>query len=397
MSEPSADPVNGAIFATPVGKCGITWGTKGIRTLHLPESTPAELRGAIRSSGTDSIVGDQSLPDEISVVTERIVGVLSGADDDLRSVRVDLSTVRPFARTIYETIRSIGPGHTATYGDVARMAGYPSGTARAVGRAMGTNPCPIIVPCHRVTAAGGRLGGFTASGGSALKVRILLAEARGAAVASSPAYDIPMAIAALSDADPVLGSFIRTVGPGGPRLRPIGTTVSALAEAIVSQQLNGRAAAAIYARLCALFPSPLAGPTAIGLHTLSDDVLRGAGLSGSKLAALRDLAERSLAGEIPELDALARRSDDEVVDALTHVRGIGRWTVEMLLIFRLGRPDVLPVDDFGVRAGLARLDGRTSVTPRESAARGEAWRPWRSLASWYLWRAADLLEPPHDS
>ena len=166
--------------------------------------------------------------------------------------------------------------------------------------------------------------------------------------------------------------------------------MSALSEAIVSQQLNGRAAAAIFARVCALFPKPLDGPTPIGLLDLSDDVLRGAGLSGSKLAALRDLARRALAGEIPELDELAGMTDDEVVAALTHVRGVGRWTVEMLLIFRLGRPNVLPVDDFGVRAGLARIDGRSKVTAKELAARGDAWHPWRSVASWYLWQAADM-------
>lgn len=388
------DPITGVAgtaFASPIGRCGITWAPEGIRSVHLPEATPAAMRALLRADTDDVIIAPDDAPDEIQDAIDRIVGVLSGADDDLQSVRLDLSSVRPFARTIYDTVRTIGPGHTATYGEVAHLAGYaPSGAARAVGRAMGANPCPILVPCHRVTAANGRLGGYSATGGTALKVRILLAEARGEAAAGPPDYDVARAIAELSAADPKLAALIEAVGPDGPRLRPIGTTVSALSEAIVSQQLNGRAAAAIFARVCALFPKPLDGPTPTGLLALSDEALRGAGLSGSKLAALRDLAERSLAGEIPELDELAGMSDDEVVAALTHVRGIGRWTVEMLLIFRLGRPNVLPVDDFGVRAGLARIDGRPKVTAKELAVRGEAWQPWRSVASWYLWRAADM-------
>lgn len=388
------DPITdvaGTAFTSPIGRCGITWGQDGVRSVHLPEATPAALRALLRADTDDTLVSEEAAPDEVRDTIARIVGVLSGADDDLRSVRLDLSSVRPFARTIYDTVRTIGPGHTATYGEVAHLAGFaPSGMARAVGRAMGSNPCPILVPCHRVTAANGRLGGYSATGGMALKVRILLAEARGEAAAGPPDYDVAQAIADLSTADPKLAALIETVGPGGPRLRPIGTTVSALSEAIVSQQLNGRAAAAIFARVCALFPKPLDGPTPIGLLDLSDDVLRGAGLSGSKLAALRDLARRALAGEIPELDELAGMTDDEVVAALTHVRGIGRWTVEMLLIFRLGRPNVLPVDDFGVRAGLARIDGRSKVTAKELAARGDAWHPWRSVASWYLWQAADM-------
>jgi methylated-DNA-[protein]-cysteine S-methyltransferase len=390
----SSDPfpdVAATAFATPIGRCGIAWGPDGIRAVHLPEATPAAMRALLRADTEGVVVAEHEAPDTVREAIDRVVGVLSGADDDLRSVRLDLGPISPFAQKIYDTVRTIGPGQTATYGEVAHLAGFaPSGAARAVGRAMGANPCPIIVPCHRVTAANGRLGGYSASGGTALKVRILLAEARGEATASPPDYDVVRAIAELSGADPKLAALIESVGPGGPRRRPIGTTVSALAEAIVSQQLNGRAAAAIFARVCALFPKPLDGPTPTGLLALPDDVLRGAGLSGSKLAALRDLAERSLAGEIPELVELAAMSDDEVVAALTHVRGIGRWTVEMLLIFRLGRPNVLPVDDFGVRAGLARIDGRTKVTAKELAVRGEAWQPWRSVASWYLWRAADM-------
>ena len=219
-------------------------------------------------------------------------------------------------------------------------------------------------------------------------MRLLLLERRGEAVASSPGYDIAAATASLAKADPLLARAIEEIGPCTLRLRPLGTTVAALCEAIVSQQLSGRAAATIYSRLCTLFRRPVEGPTARGLLALSDDELRGAGLSRSKIAAVRDLAGRAVAGEVPDLDELSTMNDDAVVDALTSVRGIGRWTVEMLLIFRLGRPDILPIDDLGVRNGFARLAGRASVTPAELAEHGEQWHPHASIASWYMWQVA---------
>ncbi len=372
--------------------------------MHLPEPSPAALRAAAKAAGAALLPEAGEPPSEIAETAQRIADVLGGADDDLRSVELDLDSTSDFARSVYEAARTIGPGHVATYGEVARLAGLdPTRHARAVGRALGANPVPVIVPCHRVTAADGRLGGFSASGGTATKVRMLRAEARGDAVSVAPAYDIDTALDELSAADPALGALIESVGRGGPRLRPIGTTVSALSEAIVSQQLHGRAAASIFARLCTLFPRPLDGPTAEGLLALDDEALRGVGLSASKLAALRDLAGRSLAGEIPDLATLATMNDQAVVAALTPVRGIGRWTVEMLLIFRLGRPDVLPVDDFGVRNGLARLDGRTSVTPaswrREArpGVRGAAW-PRGTSGELPTWRKGRPTAPkPYDA
>jgi len=118
--------------------------------------------------------------------------------------------------------------------------------------------------------------------------------------------------------------------------------------------------------------------------------LRGAGLSRSKLASLRDLAKRARDGELPSFDEAAQLADEAVIERLTRVRGIGRWTVEMLLLFRLGRPDVLPVDDYGVRKGFqVAFRKRALPTPAELRVRGERWRPYRSAASWYLWRAAE--------
>src|SRR5262249_36787906 len=156
--------------------------------------------------------------------------------------------------------------------------------------------------------------------------------------------------------------------------------LASLAEAIVYQQLAGKAAQTIHGRFLALFEP--GAPTAEVLATLTDDQLRAAGLSRAKTAALRDLAQRSLAGELPGMAPLAMETDAAVIDRLTRVRGVGRWTVEMLLIFRLGRPDVLPVDDFGVRKGYQLAFRKRELPhPKALAAYGERWAPYRSLAA----------------
>jgi 3-methyladenine DNA glycosylase/8-oxoguanine DNA glycosylase len=208
-----------------------------------------------------------------------------------------------------------------------------------------------------------------------------------------PPYDVRVATDHLRRADRRLAPVIDAVGPCDLRIRPSGSTVAALAESIVHQQLTGRASATIFARLCALFPRPAAGPTASGLLALSDEELRAVGLSAAKVAALKDLARRARAGQVPSLRALAVMDDDTIVQRLTAVRGIGRWTVEMLLVFRLGRPDVLAVDDLGLRKGLGVVLGsrdRGAPPSRDALQRaGEPWRPYRSVASWYLWRAAE--------
>jgi 3-methyladenine DNA glycosylase/8-oxoguanine DNA glycosylase len=163
---------------------------------------------------------------------------------------------------------------------------------------------------------------------------------------------------------------------------------SALAQAIVYQQLTGKAAATIFARFCALFPGT--DPTAEQLLAASEDELRGAGLSRSKLLSLRDLAAKTVSGEIPTLAEIRHMEDDAIVERLTTVRGIGRWTVEMLLIFRLGRPDVLPADDYGIRKGFARAYAQGELPARkEVETYGLRWKPYRTVASWYLWRLAE--------
>jgi 3-methyladenine DNA glycosylase/8-oxoguanine DNA glycosylase len=163
----------------------------------------------------------------------------------------------------------------------------------------------------------------------------------------------------------------------------------ALAESIAYQQLSGKAAATIWGRVRALYPKTKSLDPAKVLAT-TDEKLRAAGLSRSKIAAIKDLAAKTLDGTLPSGRALLGMSDDEIIARLTTVRGIGRWTVEMLLLFDLGRPDVWPVDDYGVRKGFAKTFGRRKLpTPKQLIKIGEKWRPYRSVAAWYFWRALD--------
>jgi DNA-3-methyladenine glycosylase II len=165
----------------------------------------------------------------------------------------------------------------------------------------------------------------------------------------------------------------------------------ALVRAVVFQQLSGKAASTIHGRVLALFPDK-DHPEPADILAVADELLRGAGLSRQKIAAIRDISQKRLEGVIPEARALSKLSDDEVVERLTAARGVGRWTVEMYLMFTLGRPDILPVDDLGVRKGAEKLYART-FTPKELAAYGERWTPHRSAAAWHLWRIADTLTP----
>ncbi len=194
----------------------------------------------------------------------------------------------------------------------------------------------------------------------------------------------------LAQADPIMAALIAAIGAFALEPEAELDTFQTLARAIAHQQLNGTAANTILRRLIATcghgnFPSPR--------HVLdaTPASLRAAGFSLAKVAALKDLAAKALEGVVPGCEELAALSDEAIIERITQVRGIGRWTVEMLLLFRLGRPDVLPVDDFGVRAGFRAAYGLRSLPhPKALAAFGERWRPYRSAAAWYLWRALEL-------
>lgn len=199
-------------------------------------------------------------------------------------------------------------------------------------------------------------------------------------------YDPVIACRHLAEADPALGALIERVGELTLLPTPTQSLFAALARSIVYQQLSGKAAATILGRMTALF-APRRFPTPRDLLAMPSERLRGAGLSTNKTAALRDLAQRTLDGTVPSLARVRRMSDEEIIERLTQVRGIGRWTVEMLLIFRLGRPDVLPLGDYSLRKAYATaFRKRTPPSPEALAKAGEKWRPFRTVASWYLWQ-----------
>ncbi|MCW8129678.1 MAG: DNA-3-methyladenine glycosylase 2 family protein [Planctomycetota bacterium] len=186
--------------------------------------------------------------------------------------------------------------------------------------------------------------------------------------------------------------LVKAHGPCPIAPKPELTPFQSLVRAIAHQQLNGTAAETILGRFRALFPGR-SFPKPDAVLAASETSLRSAGFSRAKVAAIRDLARKTLEGVVPGARAIERLDDEAIVERLTAVRGVGRWTVEMLLIFKLGRADVLPADDFGVRNGF-RIAYRLKDLPKPKALRehGERWRPYRSAAAWYLWRAADGLK-----
>ncbi len=216
------------------------------------------------------------------------------------------------------------------------------------------------------------------------------------ATAPPTAADIAAFRRRLAKIDPVLANLIRAAGKYTVVPEATHTPFHALARAIAHQQLNGTAAESIFGRFVALYSqeSQAAGAALLEAELVldtPDEKMRAVGLSFAKIASIKDLARKTLEGTVPPYEILHTLADEDIIERITQVRGIGRWTVEMLLMSRLGRPDVLPIDDFGVRNGFRLAYGlRGMPTPRALGEYGARWSPYRSVAAWYLWRAVDL-------
>jgi methylated-DNA-[protein]-cysteine S-methyltransferase len=382
------------LFETPIGPCGMAWGSQGLIGFQLPEASAKDTRARMARRFPEAL--ERVPPPGVQRAVDAVLGLLQGEGTDLTAIPLDMQGVPEFHQRIYQVTRAIPPGSTLSYGEVAARAGAP-GAARAVGRALGRNPFAVIVPCHRVLAAGGKVGGFSANGGLATKIKLLAIEGVTLNKAlplfdgdGAFGFDPDVAVAHLRDADKALARIIDLAGPFRMELKAAPSIFAALAEAIIYQQLTGKAAATIHGRVCTLFPLARTGLGADHILRVSDGKLWEAGLSRPKIAALRDLAKRTADGELPTLAQAHRMTDDAIIERLTAVRGIGRWTAEMLLMYRLGRPDVLPVDDYGIRKGFGYAFNRNRMPePAQVVRRGERWRPYRTVASWYLWRAAE--------
>jgi DNA-3-methyladenine glycosylase II len=368
------------VFSTAIGPVGLAWTPRGICRLEIghadADTTDAALAG--RFPGLDAVARP---PAPVAAVATRLRAALRGAADAFLDVPVDFGDAPPFAIEVWKRLRRVPCGEVVTYGELANACGRPQ-AARAVGRIMGANPVPVIVPCHRCVGADGTLTGFSAAGGLALKAKLLHGEgwvrdqehARG--------------LAHLAKADPKMRALIRRHGPylaRADRPRPPWET---LVTAIIHQQLSLKAGQTIAGRVRDLAPGP-GYPTPERMLAIDTATLRACGLSNAKASYVHDLAARVHDGRL-DLRSLRRLADEDVIAALTTVRGIGEWSAQMHLIFHLGRLDVLATGDLGLRAAAGKLYGLGGhATPAQLAAIAEPWRPYRSIASWYLWEGLD--------
>jgi methylated-DNA-[protein]-cysteine S-methyltransferase len=279
---------------------------------------------------------------------------LTGTADNLRSVPLDTTGVSRADRRVYEPLRRVGKGTRTTYGQLARRLGPPA-TPRSVCRALARNRVALDVPCHRVVAANGRIGGFSPYGGITTKLHLLAIEQQHAADchsrATSPSlrFDVGRACRDLRAKGEIMATVMRAHGRCAIQIGASPSVFTAPARDRLSAAAC-TAAEAIRARMLALV-----GANA-GDHdprTLLIEELRAVGLSLAKIASLRDLAQQADKGGVPTLAEAHDLDDEEIVERVTRVRGVGRWTAQMLLIFTLGRPDVLPIEDFSVRSGSA--------------------------------------------
>jgi O-6-methylguanine DNA methyltransferase len=384
------------VFDSRFGPCGIAWSADAITRIQLTDATAAEINERWHGLGARRLRG--APPPFVREAIARVRRHLGGKPQDFSALPLAFAGLPPARQKIYQAARRIPAGQTLTYAALAAAAGIRNG-ARAAGAAMAENPFILAVPCHRVLGANGALHGFSARGGIFTKQRLLQFEGIRTSIprASVPRrrrdgleFDWAAALAHLRKVDPPLARLIARVGRRQIEIRTMHDPFESLVRSIVYQQLSGKAAGTILGRMLEIFGKRFPSPAE--LIATPDDKLRAAGLSTNKTKALKDLAAKAEAGVIPKLRALDRLRDEEIVDRLTSVYGIGTWSVEMMLMFRLGRADVLPVDDLGVRKGFALTYGGKPPSPAALADYAERWRPYRSVASWYMWRAIELAE-----
>lgn len=377
-----------ALFDTVLGQCGIVWRASRdedavlVVGFQLPEAMNGLAEARIErkwAAGRAPVI-----PPPIQKIIQRVRLHFNGKSQDFRDIELDLEGVGLFSKRVYEAARAIPPGQTASYGKIAEAAGH-GGAARAVGLVMGRNPVPLIIPCHRILASNSRPGGFSAHGGLATKAKMLEVEGvtLGRPVTIRSGSDLARAAALLARKDPRLASILTQ--PIDFKSMRQNSPFHTLVRAVVSQQLSPKAADTILGRIAALY-NGTALPDPDALLKMQESQLRAAGLSRSKAKSLMELAARALDGTIPSAQEIKSLGDEEIIKRLTSIHGVGRWTVEMMLIFNLARADVLPADDYALRKSIAAVLGMTAIpTPGEVRKWGEAWRPYRTVVSLYLW------------
>lgn len=374
------------IFDSSFGECAIVWSQNRVFSFYLPEDSVSTLKSKISQA---EISRKSSFPpiwvDKLIIkIQKHLVGKLQ----DFSNVPLVLDCFSDFSQNVYRATRNIPAGSVITYKDICNQLGRP-GASRAVGTALGKNPIPLIVPCHRVVSSSGGLGGFSAGGGLQTKISLLKLEGvslEKPIVLGGPA-NWEKALIHLKKRDRAFGNLLKTSRPLKFKARLEKDPLFSLVSAITSQQLSTRAAATILKRVLSLI-SVNGVPKAKKILTTNSESLREAGLSYMKVSYLKDLALRYLEGELPTFDELKGMSNESIVDKLTKIKGIGRWTVEMYLIFNLGRANVFPVLDLGIRKAISinYLNGRMPYD-EEMAEFNEMWAPYQSIASLYLWNS----------
>jgi DNA-3-methyladenine glycosylase II len=334
-------------------------------------------------------------PEWVLKLARQLTAHMAGEPQDFRAVPIDYGGTGDFARKVYQELRRVPAGTTVTYSQLAERTGRPR-AARAVARAMATNRVPMVVPCHRVLRRGGGLGGFSGADGVKSKAQILWAEGTrvtipatarlGGSIFEPYMWEIAMDHLSARDrrfdslAAAAVGERLSSVFPDNP--------VGFLVKSVCYQQLAGAAARTIFDRVEAVVGD---GITATGILSAGADNLRGAGLSASKTATIIGLAEAVEQGTLVPGD-LAASTREQLIGRLTAYRGIGPWTAEMFAIFHLGMPDIFSPSDLGIRKALARHRSASSLPSVEEAKLiGSRWRPFRTVATWHLWRSLDVV------
>ncbi|HPF70514.1 MAG TPA: methylated-DNA--[protein]-cysteine S-methyltransferase [Candidatus Krumholzibacteria bacterium] len=367
------------VIDTIEGPVGLAWTPRGVARVVLADRDADP--GAVAASLPPALPAVARPRGTAAETARRLRAQLEGRPDTLLDIPVDLVRLPRLAQQVLRALRKVPPGSVVSYGELARRARRP-GAARAVGGILGANPVPVIVPCHRVLAADGSLTGFSAGGGVRQKARMLHREGH----VFDPVH--AQGMHELMAADPVMKRIIPHVGPYLPQPLKPRPAYDTLVQAIIHQQLSVKAGRTIAGRVRDLSPGPHF-PRPEVMVTIPDATLRAAGLSAAKVTYVKDLASRVADGRL-KLARLPRLDDDAALAALTEVKGIGRWSAQMHLMFHLGRLDVLPVDDVGLQNAATKAYKLDACPPARLAELGERWRPWRSLASWYLWQALDL-------
>jgi len=380
-----------SLVKTSLGTLALVFSDDGIRRVVLPSADWT----VVRPSQMEGFGKEMEAPSAIQSVAEAMAAHVEGMPRSFLDAPLDTVGVPPYLMKVQRAVQQIPPGQTRTYGEVAALTGSP-GASRAAGTAMSSNRWPILVPCHRVFASNG-FGNYSAGSGVHTKLRLLWREGyRGRT--SNVSFDENAALMHLRQ-DPKMAAVLDRAGPFTLQAlapKPSGgiEPFEMLVDSIVSQQLSGKAAATIYKRVAALF----------GTETVDDPEsvlkmpkvkLREAGLSENKALSLLDLAAHARDGALPSRRQMQKLSDEEIIAQLVPIRGIGRWSVQMMLMFYLGRPDVLPVADLGVQKGYQWAYGKRSLpTPAVLENAAKLWAPYASVASWFMWRATELAKYP---